>query len=180
MARNFRRKSSLYYPTEGTYNHLENEGDKANQDRALECDIKAVIEKYGIMPIELLNKAKEPLFIDNLDIEGNLNERIQQRNRMDDYFDTLPASVRKQFNDDKNTFYASVVTGNYDKMIENGILEQKQVEVLEQKRLAKQNRIKELEQNILNLQGELTNAKQQINEISQNSQDIHSSDTTNN
>lgn len=178
MTRKFRRKSELYYETVGTFNKMENEGDKANQDRALECDIKSVIEKYGIMPIELLNKAKEPLFIDNLDIEGNLNEKIQMRNRMDDYFETLPAKVRKEFNDDKNNFYSSLITGNYDKMIENGILERTQAEQFEAKRQAKNLKIQELQNNVSKLEGELNNAKQQMAEMAKNNENLYTSEST--
>lgn len=162
MTRKFKRKSELYRETEGTINIMDNEGDKANQERALETDIKTVIEKYGIMPIELLNKAKEPLFIDNLDLESNFNQRLQQRNRIDDYFETLPAKVRKEFNDDKNTFYTSIVTGNYDKMLEYGVLEKEQANQLETKRLEKINRITELEKNLETIKGELNNAKLQL------------------
>lgn len=162
MTRKFKRKSDLYRETQGTINKMDNSGDKANQERALETDIKTVIEKYGIMPIELLNKAKEPLFIDNLDLEGNFNERLQQRNRIDDYFETLPAKVRKEFNDDKNTFYTSIVTGNYDKMLEYGVLENTQAQQLETKRTEKINRITELEKNLEIMKGELNNAKLQL------------------
>lgn len=165
MIRKFKRKSDLYNESAGTINKMENCGDKANQERALECDIKAVIEKYGIMPIELLNRAKEPLFIDNLDIEGNLNEKIQERNKIDDYFDTLPAKVRKEFQDNKNVFYSSIITGQYDKLIDNGVLERNQTEELELKRTEKSRKINELTTQVNNLKGELENAKAELKKI---------------
>lgn len=157
--RTFKRKTDCYFVTNGTINRLEREDDKANQSRAEEVDIKKVIEKYGIMPIEMLNIAKTPLYIDNLGSELTYNERLKQIQEVEDYYDTqLPAKVRKAFGDSKDNFYNALITGNYEKFIDFKILEKEQIEEIENRRNAKKIKIAELE-------NQLETTKIQLNEL---------------
>lgn len=160
------RKTGLYHETKGTINVMEKPDDKANQSRAEEVDIKKVIEKYGIIPIEMLNMAKQPLFIDNLGSELSYNERLKQVQEIEDYYDTqLPAKVRKAFGDSKDNFYNALITGNYDKFIDFKILEQDQIAEIEAKRNAKKLKITQLENELANKQAELNQLREvKINE----------------
>lgn len=158
--RKFKRKSECYVETAGTINVMDKPDDKANQSRAEEVDIKKVIEKYGIMPIEMLNIAKQPLFIDNLGSELTYNERLKQIQEVEDYYDTqLPAKVRKAFNDNKDNFYNALITGNYEKFIDYKILEKEQIAEIESKRNAKKLKISQLENQLANTQAELDSLK---------------------
>lgn len=157
----FKRKSECYRESAGTINVMERPDDKANQSRAEEVDIKKVIEKYGIMPIEMLNIAKQPLFIDNLGSELPYNERLKQVQEIEDYYDTqLPAKVRKAFGDSKDNFYNALITGNYENFIDFKILEQDQIAEIESKRNAKKLKISQLENQLANTQAELNMLKE--------------------
>lgn len=164
--RTFKRKTECYFITKGTINRLEREDDKANQSRAEEVDIKKVIEKYGIMPIEMLNIAKTPLYIDNLGSELTYNERLKQIQEVEDYYDTqLPAKVRKAFGDSKDNFYNALITGNYEKFVDFKILEQEQIEEIENRRNAKKIKIAELEKSLEATKIQLDELKGLKNEV---------------
>lgn len=168
----FKRKSECYVETAGTINVMDKPDDKANQSRAEEVDIKKVIEKYGIMPIEMLNMAKQPLFIDNLGSELTYNERLKQIQEVEDYYDTqLPAKVRKAFRDSKDNFYNALITGNYEKFIDYKILEQDQIAEIESKRNAKKIKIAQLENQLANTEKELENLRA-VKEVKMNENQV--------
>lgn len=108
----------------GTIHTMDDEGDKANQSRAEECSIKSMIEKYGIIPLQSMMSAKEPIFLNN--ITGNLvadeiaySEKIAQ---VQEYFAGLPANVRKKFDDNPMKLYDKLQSRKYDQLYELNIL----------------------------------------------------------
>lgn len=91
----------------GTKNVMKNEADKANQDRAQETDLKLMIEKYGIVPLNP-DVANEPLYLDNRGTELTIGQRNENLRKIKEYFLDLPAKIRKEYNDDYINF-----TNNY-------------------------------------------------------------------
>lgn len=161
MTRLLKRKSELYKKTNGTINRLADAGDKANQSRAEECDIKRIIEKFGILPIEMLNKAKEPLYLDTLDIPRDINARLQEKYRVEDYFESLPAAVRKEYNDSADVFYNKIQLGDYELAKKYNILENSHINSLEERRLKTQKEIESLQNQINKLKEENLNVYNQ-------------------
>lgn len=140
-----KNKFENYKPREGTIQQYQDESDRADQTRAEECNIKKMIEKYGVMPFEMLNKASEQLYLNNLGESMTLTEKVKMREQIDDYFNNLPAKARKEFKDDKEVFYNSIITGQFDKMIEYGIFDEQQKELYSNQLTATTNKIKDLE-----------------------------------
>ena len=164
---------------EGTYNIKKDEKDMAEQDR-IDCDIKRMIEKYGIMPYEFLNKVKEPLYLNNLGESMTLTEKIKQREQIDNYFETMPAGIRKDFNDSKELFYNSILTGEFDKLIENGIFEQKQAEQYNNQLNAQSNKLKELEKQITIERGKYEKLQQQMATLEEKNNNVSTVQPTDN
>lgn len=150
MARKIKMKN--YIESEGTYHFMADECDKANQTRADETDIKLVIEKYGILPLEMLNKASENLYLNNLGENMTLNERLKEKEKIDTYFQSLPAAVRKQFNDNPEILYQSIMTGEYDKLLNNNILSEDQINNINEQKAIKERQINELKKELNSLQ----------------------------
>lgn len=159
-----RKKSEIYKEKEGTYNYMKDEGDKANQSRAEECDIRTMLIKYGCTPDQFRNMATEQLYLNNLGEELSLNEKLKQKEQADEYFETLPAKVRKQFNDNKELFYTGLIKGQYDKYLETGVIDAIQVEAYKKQEEQKQKTITELNTEIENLKGRLNDIQQNDNQ----------------
>ena len=123
-----KNKWECYKETEGTTNKMVDSADKANQERLEETDIKIMIEKYGILPFELLNQAKENLYLDFRGENMTINERLKLKEQVDDYFEQLPANVRKNYDDDKQLFYEQIVTGEFEQLIKDNVFTQEQAD----------------------------------------------------
>lgn len=162
-----RRKSDIFQETEGTYNKLKNEDDKANQSHAEELNIKNMLIKYGCVPDQFLNKATEELYINNIGTDLTLNERLKQEQQVTEYFENLPARVRKKFNDSPKEFFQGLALNKLDKYKEYGILNDNQIERLNKVNNAKNTKIEEL-------QNQITLLKGQLNEIQINNEKIDS------
>lgn len=156
-----KNKYECYCETEGTYNKMIDEADKANQERAEECDLRIMIEKYGIMPFELLNQAKENLYLDMRGESMTINEKLKMKEQVDDYFEQLPAKIRKNYKDNKNLFYEQIITGEFEQMLSDGIFNEQQVNVMQKQRLEKQNKIAEMQKQIEQMKGELNEYQNQ-------------------
>lgn len=152
--RKLRTKTGLYIETPGTLNKMETLDDRANQSRAEECDIKMIIEKYGTMPLEYLNAAREPLYLDNRGTELTLTERLKQKAEIEEYFKTLPASVRKEFNDNYDVLIETINDKEYNKLTEYGIFTNEMVENYQKQDNEMSNKISELQREIEILKGE--------------------------
>ena len=134
---------------EGTYNKMINENDRANQERAEETEIKKIIEKYGVLPFELVNSVKEPLYIDMRGDTLTLNEKLKQKREIDEYFENMPAIIRKSYKDDKELFYQKILSGEFNQLINDGILTEEHAKELKSQLNEKENKINQL-QNQLN------------------------------
>ena len=145
MQVSLRNKYDNYKPREGT---IQKNTEGADQSRAADTDLKIMIQKYGIMPFELLNKAKEPLYLNNLGESMTINEKLKMREEIDLYYENLPANARKAFNDSKENFYQSIMSGQFDKMIEYGIFEKQNADIYKEQLNTTQNKINELEKQL--------------------------------
>lgn len=98
--------------------------DKSKTD---EVDIYKCIEKYGIQSLLRQTMAKETIdvYCDATPMMMTLDEKIEYRNQIDEYFKELPAIVRKNFGDNSEIFYNNFKKGNFDEMIKAGIIEEK-------------------------------------------------------
>lgn len=164
-----KRKFECFKEKEGTTNKMIDDEDKANQSRAEETDIKLMFEKYGIMTYAMLDKAKENLYLDMRGENLTLNERLKQKQEIDEYFETLPAKVRKNYKDNKQLFYEQIMSGDYSQLIEDNILTQEQAKnystiINKDKETINnlQNQINALKQKYENI-GEVKNGNQTIN-----------------
>lgn len=159
-----KNKYENYKPREGIINKKINEADEANQSRAEECDIKKIIEKYGIIPTELMKKANEPLYLDMRGSEMTLNERLQMHEQVANYFETLPAKIRNKYNGNPNMLYNAIISGEYGTMVEDNILTENHKEELELMRTEKERKIQENIQMINNLTNQINELKGASNE----------------
>ena len=128
MQAKLKNKWECYKETEGTTNKMIDSADKANQERLEETVIKIMIEKFGILPFELLNQAKENLYLDFRGENMTINERLKLKEQVDDYFEQLPANVRKNYDDNKQLFYEQIITGEFEQLVKDNIFTQEQAE----------------------------------------------------
>lgn len=120
------KKYDLYKEKEGTRHQMIDESDKANQARAEETDIRLMIQKYGIMPFEMMNQAKENLYLDMRGESMTINEKLKMKQQVDDYFNQLPANVRKNYADNKELFYEQIITGEFEQLIKDNVFTEQQ------------------------------------------------------
>lgn len=118
------KKFKTFYERIGKHNGTEFKMPSlANQDSEKECNINCMIEKYGLKSLLLKNKPEEQYYVDMTLYEGkSLNDIIELKEDMENYFYKMPAKVRKEFNDDFDKFYEGFRKGDFDKFINNGIL----------------------------------------------------------
>ena len=133
---------------EGTIQEFADEGDKANQERYEDTNIRLIIAKYGIMPFEMRNQAQENLYLNNLGESMTLNEKLQMRQEVDEYFENLPANVRKNYNDSKEEFYQSIMTGDFEKLKADNVFSEEQVTEYSNQLNAQKNKMAQLEQQL--------------------------------
>ena len=156
----FRKKYECYRTSIGTKQKFLTLDDKANQERALECDIKKIIEKYGLIPAELLNVAKEPLYLENYGESMSINEKLQEKYKVKQYFESLPAKLRKEYDDDVDNFYLKIKANEIENMIGRKIFTEEYAQTITEKNNAINEQIKNLENQIKNLKGEINNEHQ--------------------
>lgn len=161
-----------YKTSKGTTHTMLTEDDKANQARAEEVSIKEVIRKYGIMPNEMLNSAKENLYLDNTNEDMSLNERIELRRKTDKYFKTLPANVRKEFKDNNELFYEQILTGNFETHKKTGVFSQEQIDNFNYQRNLKTAELNSLKEQAKLMDERIKNYEKQIADLQKNNE-IH-------
>lgn len=95
--------------------------DKSKTD---EVDIYKCIEKYGIQTMIRQTKAKENIlnYCDATPMMMTLDEKIEYRNQIDEYFKELPAIIRKKYGDNSTEFYNKFKNGDFKEMIEADII----------------------------------------------------------
>lgn len=119
-----KRKFFTWYdtlePKEGTIHEKET---KTNLDSEEDTNINRLIEKYGVEALALKTKPDEELYIDTTLYEGmTLNDIIQEKQRIKEYYEQLPSKVRKTFGDNYDNFFEKLRKGDLDEFINNGIL----------------------------------------------------------
>ena len=93
-----------------------------DKTKAVDCDIYACIEKYGIGTLTRKTQATEYLYGDMTNVPKTLDEAIRQREKLDNYFKAQPARVRKQFGDSPEEFYQKFKAGEFNDFIQTGVL----------------------------------------------------------
>lgn len=161
-----KKKMELYRETKGTINKMANEGDKANQSRAEDCDLKNMIAKYGIMPFELQNQASENLFLDMRGTDITMGERLKQREKINEYFEQLPAVVRKNYADNPEQFYQLIMSGDYTQLLKDNVFNQEQVNQFNEIRNAKQKQIDDLQMQLQQAKNDLEQMRGELNNAS--------------
>lgn len=156
-----KNKWECYKETEGTTNKMIDSADKANQERLEETDIKIMIEKYGILPFELLNQAKENLYLDFRGDSMTLNEKLKLKEQVDDYFEQLPANVRKNYNDNKQLFYEQIITGEFEQLIKDNVFTQEQAENYKNTINSTKTQIEDMKKQLETMKGKLNEYENQ-------------------
>lgn len=110
--------------------HIQIGESMTDQSQAEDTDIYKCIEKYGIQSLIRQTEAKEFLYLDNTNRNLTLDEALRQKEQMNEYFKNLPARVRKQFGDDIEIFYQKYNRGEFDEMLNHGILSKEQVQAI--------------------------------------------------
>lgn len=162
MQAKFKNKYENYKETKGFTTTYKDEGDRANQERIYETDIKMLIKKYGNANVEEMLKVKDGLYINNLEDGMPISERIKQRERIDKYFEMMPAHIRKEFDDNREVFYQSIITGEHEKLINNAIFTNEQSQNIITKINEKQNQIEQYKTQIKKMEGKLNELEKQM------------------
>lgn len=122
-----KNKYAEYKEREGT----KTVGDSmTNQSQQEECDIYSCLKKYGITTLVNKTQAQEFMYLDNTNRNLTLDEAVRQRNQMNEYFKQQPARVRKVFGDNVDKFIEKYKAGQFDEMLETGILSEDMVRQL--------------------------------------------------
>lgn len=123
MAKNGERLklNSAYVPHDPVVAEV-GEASMTRQEFMEECDINvtmARVEKHGVWPFR---PDKEPVYLDLTTVPDNLMEVLNTLNDATDAFMTLPASVRKEFDNDAVKFVEFAQNGeNIGKLREYGL-----------------------------------------------------------
>lgn len=128
MKLKIKKKYDEYKTREGT----KTIGDSMTDDsQRMECDIYACLDKYGATTLINQTQAKEFLYLDNTNRDMTLDEAVRIDNYMREYFDELPARVRKQFGDKAEVFIEKYKRGEFNDFISTGVLSEQMVNELE-------------------------------------------------
>lgn len=100
---------------------------KTRADQAEDTDIYRVLEKYTNSGIVPKLKNVEPMYIDTTLIPNSLQETLQLRQNMEDYFKNMTAQSRKRFGDNFEEFYEDYKNGNWDRFKDTGVLTEAQM-----------------------------------------------------
>lgn len=93
------------------------------QEFAADCDINTLMERYQNEDIgAIMRRSQEPVYVDFVNMPGDLMETMQALQEAETAFMTLPAVVRREFDNDPVRFvdFASDVN-NLPKMREWGL-----------------------------------------------------------
>lgn len=122
-----KNKYAEYKEREGTKTVGDSMTDQSQQE---ECDIYSCLKKYGITTLVNKTQAQEFMYLDNTNRNLTLDEAVRQRNQMNEYFKQQPARVRKIFGDNVDNFIEKYKAGQFDEMLQTGILNEEMVRQL--------------------------------------------------
>lgn len=134
-------KYDTYKRKEGIYNVGESKTDKS---QAEDSDIYNCIKKYGINSLIRQTQASEPLYLDNTTRNMTVADAVRMREQMDDYFDQLPAGIRKMFGDSTEVFYQKYKAGEFNDFLETGILTDEQIKYMTNEQIKEDNYYEEM------------------------------------
>lgn len=117
-------KFENYTTHEGTYTKGESMTDQSQRQ---EADIYACLEKYGAQALLNKTRAQEFLYLDNTNANMTLDEAVRIQKDMKDYFEQLPAKVRKTFGDKAEIFIEKYKRGEFNDFIATGVLSDEMV-----------------------------------------------------
>lgn len=117
---------------------------RTRQDQAEDTEIYTVLEKYTNSGIVPKLKNAEPMYIDTTQIPQTLNERLELRGNLQEYYKNMTALSRKKWNDNFEEFVDDFMNGNFEKFIETGALTSGQAEEQIQTYQSKDNELKNL------------------------------------
>ena len=111
-----------FRPSKGSKNGMIDESDKANQAALEETDLRIIIKKYGIIP----EKKAEPIYDISIGNKTPIAQRLKYAEGVEQYFETLPAKIRKDYKDDYRNLYIDLINKNYSRL-EKGKLQKKRI-----------------------------------------------------
>lgn len=99
--------------------------------QAIDVDIYACIEKYGIDSLRRKYEADTQMFLDvSKTFNLTVDEAVEQQNQMLEYFETMPARARKVFGDNPDIFVQKYRNGDFNDFIKTGALNEEQIKIL--------------------------------------------------
>lgn len=122
-----KNKYEEYKTREGTLAKGESMTDQSQRE---ETDIYTCLNKYGMSALVNKTIAKEYLYLDNTNKNLTLDEAVRIRKEMTDYFEQLPARVRKTFGDKADIFIEKYKQGEFTDFIATGVLSEEMVQEL--------------------------------------------------
>lgn len=124
--------SDFYKTNGGDYRVFNTEPSRTRQEFAEECDINTLMARYertGVLPA---NPVGEPFYADFTAVPGDLMETLRLFDDAQKAFMTLPAVVRKEFENNPHYFTEFAADpANLDQMREWGLAPPAPVEVLQ-------------------------------------------------
>ena len=129
MKYKLKKKFEQYDTTlrQGTVQKGESMTDQSQRE---ETDIYACLSKYGASALVNKTQAQEFLYLDNTNRDMTLDEAVRMRKEMSDYFDQLPARVRKTFGDKADIFIEKYKKGEFTDFLATGVLSEDMVQAL--------------------------------------------------
>lgn len=117
-----RGKSSSYVQHERVKLYFDEDDGRTRQEFAEDCDINNIMARYEKTGVISHNSPREPMYLDFTEIPDDLQSTLQMLEDAREAFMTLPASVRRDFDNDPTAFieYASD-PNNIDQMREWGL-----------------------------------------------------------
>lgn len=120
-----------FYKTNGGNHGTGNDlPSLTRQEFAAECDINVIMEKYqktGMLPAN--NAGREPMYVDFTSMPNNLMDTMRMFDDAQTAFMTLPAGVRREFENDPARFVDFAGDpANMDKLREWGLAAPKKAE----------------------------------------------------
>lgn len=117
----------------------EKEGTKftepslTDQSQSEDVDIYQCLKKYGITTLVNKTQATELLYGDYKDPNFTLDEAVRARNELEEYFVQQPARVRKMFGDNVDMFIEKYKMGQFNEMLEAGIVNEEIIKAYQEK-----------------------------------------------
>ena len=95
-----------------------------NVSRMEDTDIKIMCAKYGLNSVLARSEVTEPLYGYDLTLSTDINERLEIKERLKQYFYEQPAKIRKHFKDDYKAFIEMYEQGDHETMKYLGIIKE--------------------------------------------------------